>query len=153
LARRPLAAGYLGSLGGNILQIVIVAVIAWIIGVAAYFATFLFVYGERPTWSGDTKAVLFWSALTFSVLFFVLYMPVLRGIKRILRGVRSLWPFPLAAGGLGVAPTAVIAFLNGGDARSLLSSEAVLFYVMFAAAGLVVGVGFAVVNRNASPGT
>jgi hypothetical protein len=132
------------------MQIVIVAVIAWLVGVVTYFAALLFVFGERPAWSGDTKAVLFWSVLTFSVLFFVLYIPVLHGIKRMLRGVRPLWPFPLAAGGLAVVPIALIAFLNGGDARSMLSPEAVLFYIMFAAAGLVVGVGFVVVNRNAA---
>jgi hypothetical protein len=132
------------------MQIVIVAVIAWLVGVVTYFAALLFVFGERPAWSGDTRAVLFWSVLMFSVLFFVLYMPVLRGIKRMLRGVRPLWPFPLAAGGLGVVPIALIAFLNGGDARSIISPEAVLFYVMFAAAGLVAGVGFVVVNRNAA---
>jgi hypothetical protein len=32
----------------------------------------------------------------------------------------------------------------------MLSHEAFLFYVMFAAIGIVVGVGFAVVNRNVS---
>lgn len=134
------------------MQIVIVAIMAWLVGVITYFASLFFVFGERPVWSGDTKAVLFWSVLTFGVLFFALYIPVLRGIKRMLRGVRPLWPFPLAAGGLGVVPTALIAFLNGGDARSMLGAEALLFYMMFAAAGLVAGVGFAVVNRDTATG-
>jgi uncharacterized membrane protein YbhN (UPF0104 family) len=94
-------------------QIVLVAVIAWAVGVATYFAALLLAYGERLSWNGDTKAVLFWSALTFSVVFFVLYVPVLRRIRRMLHGVKPVWPFPLAAAALGAIPTALIAFLNG----------------------------------------
>jgi len=45
------------------MQIVAVAVVAWIIGVAAYFAAVVLVYGERPAWSGDTKAVVNRNAL------------------------------------------------------------------------------------------
>ena len=130
------------------MQIVIVAVVAWVVGIATYFAALLLVYGERPSWSGDTKAALFWSALAFGALFFVLYVPVLHGIRRMLHGVRPFWPFPFAAGALGVVPTALIAFLNGGDVRSLLSHEAGLFYLMFGAIGIVVGVGFVVANRD-----
>lgn len=132
------------------MKIVLVAVLAWVVGVTTYFAVLLLAFAERPSWSGDTKAVLFWSALAFSVLFFVLYVPVLRRIRHMLRGVDPLWPFPLAAGALGVVPTALIEFLNGGNLRSMLSQEALLFYVLFGAIGIVVGVGFAVVDRNAS---
>jgi len=131
-------------------QMVIVAAVAWVLGIATYFAALLLIYGERPSWSGDTKAALFWSALAFGALFLVLYVPVLHGIRRMLHGVRPVWPFPLAGGALGVIPTALIAFLNGGGVRSLLSDEAGLFYLMFAAIGIVVGVGFAVVHRNAA---
>jgi len=131
-------------------QNVIVAAVAWVVGVATYFAALSLMYDERPSWSGDTRAVLVWSALAFGALFFVLYVPVLQAIRRLLHGVRPLWPFPLAAGVLGVVPTAFVAFLNGGDVRSLLSHEAFLFYLMFAAVGIVVGVGFVVVNRNVS---
>jgi len=130
------------------MKIVLVAVIAWAVGATAYFGALLLAFGEPISWSGDTKAVLFWSAFVFSVAFFVLYVPVLRRIRRMLHGVKPLWPFPLAAVAIGVIPTAVIAFLNGGNARSILSHEAFLFYVMFAAIGIVVGVGFAAVNRN-----
>jgi hypothetical protein len=84
------------------MQIVVVALIAWLVRVATYFAALLFVYGERVAWSGDAEAVLFWTALVFSVLSFILCIPVLRGTKRMLRGIRPLWPLPLAAGGLGV---------------------------------------------------
>jgi hypothetical protein len=131
-------------------QIVIVAAVAWVVGIATYFAALLLLYGERLAWSGDTKAALFWSALAFGVLFFVLYVPVLRGIRRMLHGVKPLWPFPLAARSLGVFPAALIAFLGGGNLSSLMSHEAFLFYLMFAAIGVVVGVGFVVLSRNAS---
>ena len=129
-------------------RLVIVAAMAWIVGVTTYFAALLLVYGERVSWSGDTKAALFWSALAFGVMFFAVYVPVLHGIRRMLHGVSPLWPFPLAAGSLGVIPTALITVLNGGDLRSLSSHEALLFYIMFAAIGIVVGVGFVVLARN-----
>ena len=54
----------------------------------------------------------------------------------------------MIAGALGVVPTYTIAFFNGGDLRSLIS-QTHFFYIMFAATGLVVGVGYAVVHRNA----
>jgi hypothetical protein len=116
---------------------------------AAYFLALLLIYGEPLAWSGDTKAVLLWSAVAFGASFVVLYIPALHAVRRVLGGVSPRWPFPVLAGALGVVPTATIAYFNGGNLRSLLSQEAFLFYIMFAAVGLVVGVGFAVVHRNA----
>lgn len=126
----------------------IVAIVSWIAGVAAYSVTLLLVYGERLSWGGDAKAVLFWSSVSFALVFLLLYLPVLRALRRRLRGVRPRWPFPLSASALGVVPTALIAVFNGGDLSSLLSEEARLFLVMFGVIGLVVGIGFARVHRD-----
>ena len=132
------------------MQMTIVALVAWVAGLVAYFGALLLIYGEPLAWSGDTKAVLFWSAVAFGISFVVFYLPALHGVRRVLGGVAPRWPFPVIAGALGVVPTAAIAFFNGGNLRSLISQEAFLFYIMFAAVGLVVGIGYAVVHRTAS---
>ena len=126
----------------------VVAAVAWLAGVATYFAALLLVYGEHPSWNGDTRAALFWSALAFGALYFALYVPTLHGLRRVLRGFTPAWPFPVTAAALGVVPTALIAFMNGGDVRSLASHEALLFYLMFAAIGVVAGIGFVIVHRS-----
>ena len=131
------------------MRMTIAVIVGWVVGLAAYFAAMLLIYGEPPAWSGDTKALLFWSAVAFGISFVVLYVPALHAVRRVLGGVTPRWPFPVIAGALGVVPTYTVAFFNGGDLRSLISQEAFLFYIMFAAVGLVVGVGYAVVHRNA----
>ena len=129
------------------MRILILAIVAWAAGVSAYFATFLLAYDEPLSW-GDTRATLFWSAAAFGIALPVLYLPILHAIRRAFDGVEPAWPFPLAAMAIGVFPVALIAFVNGGDLRSLGSQEAFLFYAMFAAIGLVFGGGFTVVYRN-----
>ena len=131
------------------MRMTIVAFIGWLAGLAAYFVALFAIYGEPLAWSGDTKAVLFWSAVAFGISFVGLYLPALHAVRRALGGVTPHWPFPVIAAALGVVPTAAIAFLNGGNLRSMISQEAFLFYLMFVAVGIVVGVGFAVVHRNA----
>ena len=135
-----------------LMRIILVAIVSWIAGVTAYFGAWALVYGERMTWGGDTTAVLFWSAVMFGFTFVVLYLPLLLAMRRMLHGVRPSWPFPAVAVAIGVVPTALIAFFNGGDMRALLSPEAFLFGVMFGVIGLVVGVGFAAVYRDVPPG-
>ena len=132
------------------MRMTIVAVIAWLVGVVAYFIALLLIHGDPPTWGGDTNAVLFWSVIAFGASFVVLYVPSLHAVRRIRRGVTPVSMFVVVAVLLGIVPTATIAFFNGGDLRSMLSSEAVLFYIMFAAVGLVVGIGFALVHRKAA---
>ena len=130
------------------MRILILAIIAWVTGAAAYFAAFLLTYDEPLSWSGDTKAVLFWSAAAFGIALPALYLPLLHAIRRLIQGVEPAWPFPLTAVAIGVIPVALIAFVNGGDLRSLWSQEAFLFYTLFAAIGLVLGIGFTVIYGN-----
>lgn len=131
------------------MRIIIVFVASWLSGIVAYGGALALFYGETIS-TGDLSAVLFWSLLTFGVLFFALYWPVLHRIRRRLRGVRPLWPFPLIAAMLAIAPAIPIVFFNGGSLRSFASEEAYLFYLMFGAAGAVAGVGFAFVYRHAN---
>ena len=126
---------------------------SWIAGVVAYFGALYFVYGEAPAaLSGDAAAVLFWSLLLFALTYVGLYLPLLRVVHRRLGGVRPSWPFPVVAAGLGVVPTALIVFFNGGDTPALFSAEAALFYLMFAAIGFVVGIGYVRVHRPDAAG-
>lgn len=129
------------------MKIIGIFLTSWVVGLAAYLGSLALFSRQFISW-GDFSAVVIWSLLAFAVAFFVLYLPALFGMRRWLRGVRPLWPFPLVAVLLGVVPTALILLYWGGGIRALLSSEACLFYCMFAAAGVVVGFGFAFIYRH-----
>ena len=120
---------------------------SWFAGVAAYIGALSLFHGQSIS-RGDLFAVCFWSLLAFAFAFFALYLPVLLGVRRLLRGVRPIWPFPFAAGLLGIVPTAAICFFWGGGVRSLISPEASLFYAMFGTVGIVVGLSFAFIYRH-----
>lgn len=131
------------------MKIIVLFLTSWVVGIGAYLGSLALFYRQSISFSsGDFTAVLFWSLLTFALAFFALYLPVLQGVRRLLRGVRPLWPFPLLAVLLGIIPTALILCFWGGGIRSLLSPEASLFYSMFAAVGVVVGFGFTFVYRH-----
>lgn len=129
------------------MKIITIFVVSWVVGLAAYLGSLALFYRQSIS-SGDLTAVLFWSLLAFAVVFFVLYLPALFVMRRWLRGVRPLWPFPLLAVLLGVVPTAVIVLFFGGGVRSLASPEASLFCAMFGAVGIVVGFGYAFIYRH-----
>lgn len=129
------------------MKIITIFVVSWVVGLAAYLGSLALFYRQSIS-SGDLTAVLFWSLLAFAVAFFVLYLPALFVMRRLLRGVRPLWPFPVLSVLLGVVPTAAIVFFSGGGVRSLVSPEAYLFYSMFGAAGIVVGFGYAFIYRH-----
>jgi len=115
--------------------------LAWVAGIGAYFLALLVFYGET-TGQGDLFAVLYWSFLAFAVCVPAVYLPCLFGLRWLLGGWRPFIAFPLAASALGVIPAALIVLLWGG-LRDLLSSEAVVFYCLFTAVGVVLGSGVA----------
>ena len=120
---------------------------SWLAGLAAYLGALGLLYRQSVS-SNDLFAVSFWSLLAFALAFFIVYLPVLFGVRRRLRGVRPLWPFPLIATLLGIVPTAAILFFWGGSFRTLISAEASLFYVMFAVVGIIVGCAFARIYKH-----
>src|SRR3954469_23500714 len=128
---------------------IIIFLSSWLTGLAAYVGAGALFYRQSIS-RGDLLAAGFLSLMAFALAFFGLYLPVLFAVRRLLRGVRPLWPFPLVAGLLGVVPTAAICFFWGGGVRSLVSAEASLFYAMFATVGLVAGLGFVVLYRHKS---
>jgi hypothetical protein len=118
------------------------APLAWGAGVIVYLLALAAWWGQSIQWR-EVRAVLFWSALAFLLTTALVYTPVLLGLRRLLHGDRPLIIFPIVAMLLGVLPTMLIIAVWGGGFRTLLSPEAALFYAMFLAAGLVLGLGFA----------
>ena len=127
---------------------------SWVIGLIAYVVSCALFYGQLvPITSGDFRSVALCSLIALAVAFYVVYLPALLALRRLLHGVHPAWPFPALAVLLGVLPTAMILFFWGGTLRSLLSSEATLFFAMFATVGLVIGIGFARIYHNRQPDT
>ena len=122
---------------------------SWVIGLIAYVVSCALFYGQLvPITSGDFRSVAFCSVIAFAVAFYLVYLPALLALRRLLRGVHPAWPFPVLAVLLGVLPTAMILFFWGGTRRSLFSAEASLFHTMFTTVGLMIGIGFTRVYRN-----
>jgi hypothetical protein len=111
----------------------------WLAGLLAYLAALALLYGEWIS-SGDLGSVVVSSLVAFALCYWLLYLPVLRALRRWAPG--HVWIFPATAMLLGILPTALIARFRGGSLRALLTPEALLFYILFAAIGLVVGLGF-----------
>ena len=88
--------------------------------------------------------------MAFAAAVPVVYLPVMKILKRVLGGYRPVAAFPLAAAVLGVVPTGLVMYAFGGKVASLLSPEAVLFYWCFGMAGVAFGVGFSVSRERAS---
>ena len=87
--------------------------------------------------------MLVWSALAFLIAIPVIYLPVLVATKTALGGYQPILCFPIVATLIGLIPTSLIVFRWGGGIRGLFSPEASLFYILFAAGGIVVGLGYA----------
>jgi hypothetical protein len=123
------------------MTVVQLGVAGWLAGLLAYLAALALLYGQWIS-SGDLWAVVVSSLVACSLCYWLLYLPVLRTVRRWLPHPRWVWVFPLIAMLLGVLPTALVARYWGGSLRSLLTPEALLFYILFAVVGLVVGFGF-----------
>jgi hypothetical protein len=130
----------MNRIGWTFVSFLRLGIAAWLAGLLAYLAALAVLYGERIS-PGDLRAVVFYSIIAFAMCYWLVYLPVLRVLQRLLPG-RSDWPFPLVAILLGTVPTTLIAFFLGGSLRALLTPEAILFFVLFGVVGLVIGVGF-----------
>lgn len=124
------------------IKILTLYVTAWLIGLGVYVAV-LALFSVGFISFGDLWAVMVWSLVAFTPLFFLLYLPALWQVRRLLYGVEPMWPFPIAGMLLGFIPTALIFLFWSGTIYSLFSLEALLFYAMFAGIGCITGLGFA----------
>jgi len=91
---------------------------------------------------GDFRAIATSSLAAFGLCYWLVYLPVLRVLRRVLPLQAPAWPFAVVAVLIGVLPTALIARYWSGSFRTLMTPEASLFLVLFTAVGLTVGFGF-----------
>lgn len=126
-------------------RILIAVPISWIAGLATYVMALRWFWDQ--TMGGDAIAVMLWSFIALLIAVPMAYWPTLTFLSRVLHGYRPRALFVLTAVALGIIPTAMIVLLWGGGLSGLLSPEAQLFYCMFAAVGLVLGLAFSL-RRN-----
>ncbi len=120
---------------------------AWLAGLLAYAGALALLHGERIS-AGDLRAVISTSFVAFALCYWLLYLPILHGVRRLVPHRAWWWLLPIAAMLLGIVPTALIAQVKGGSLRAIRTPEALLFHVAFAVAGLVIGAGLARLKRN-----
>ena len=90
---------------------------AWLAGLAAYIAALGLFWGEWISY-GDLGAVARSSLVAFGLCYWLVYLPVLRVLRRVLPSQTPAWPFVLVAVLIGVLPTALIARYWGGSILS-----------------------------------
>jgi hypothetical protein len=129
------------------MTVVQLGVAGWLAGLLAYLAALALLYRQSIS-SGDLWPVVVSSLVAFGLCYWLLYLPVLRAVRHWLPRPRWVWVFPLLAMLLGVLPTALVARYWGGSLRAMLTPEALLFYILFAVVGLVVGLGFTRLDRQ-----
>lgn len=128
------------------MKLVIVCIFSWLAGLLAYLGALAAFYRQSIS-SGDLIFAVVWSGVAFAFACMFIYLPVLMGMQRLLGGVRPA-SFPLVSALLGVAPTAFLFYCWGGNLGSLVSPEASLFYVLFSAAGFLLGLGYVRIQRQ-----
>lgn len=125
-----------------------IAVLSWGLGVGTYLGSLYVFFGQTIKWGGDLQSVLLWSFIALMAAIPTIYFPSLVALRNSLKGFKPLIAFPLLGTLLGAAPTGFIIFRWGGGIRDLWSSEAFLFYCMFAAVGTTLGLGFVWCQKN-----
>ncbi len=134
------------SLSMKILGLAGVALLAFLVGVAAYLATLAIVWGQSI--GGELKAILFWGGLAHGLvglpILLIFFSALGWGWKHFRKGAigAPLWLFLLAGGLLGLAPVYAILRVWGGGWASLATAEGLLFYSFFGPAGICFGLGW-----------
>jgi len=127
------------------LKLVIVGTISWLLGVITYLSALYLIYGQTAR-GVDLTAVLSSSLVAAFLAFFLVYLPLMFLLRRLLRGYRPAIAFPAVASLTFIIPTVAILFMSSTSSYSLLNSlvspEALLFYIMFIAVGGSFGLGF-----------
>lgn len=123
------------------MRLLLLYIASWIAGVIAYVGSLALFWHETIS-AGDLRAVLFWSAFASGAAVLLVYLPVMLALQKRMGSRAGIVTYALASVMLGVIPVPLIVGVFGGNLNSLVSPEAVLFYCMFAAFGIVFGAGF-----------
>lgn len=123
------------------MRLILIYVVSWLGGLAAYVACLSLLWGQTLS-GGDLMAVLSWSAVASAIAVAVVYAPLMFALRRRTQGNAGLMTYASAAVIVGVIPVLLITTIFGGTLRSVITPEAMLFYCMFSAFGLVFGAGF-----------
>lgn len=127
-----------------ILQYAGLGLVSWVVGLLAYVAVLALLIGANDT-IRDLWHIASKSLVEYGLVLALVHLPILRALRNRLRGVEPAWPFAATAVLLGFLPTAINALWG---VRSAL-----VFFVFFAAAGIVTGFGYVRIHRMiARPG-
>ena len=124
------------------------AVIAWALGLAFIAATLYFTNGGSDFTTTDLMGFGVMAILASGLLMLVLYLPTLYWLKRRRGGVTPRRDFLLLTGVLCNVPLFILlaTLIN----RKMVLSEALGFMATFLIIGAVFGLGFTLVNENAT---
>ena len=139
-------------------RIIILCAIAWFFGLFAYVAACRVLYHQGIAF-GELLGVAQLSLIASACAFGLVYIPAMLLLRRLLRGSRQVWIFPLLSIPLTLVPPSIVFLLFAVPATLLnrkfpgresldffVSQEASLFYCMFGVAGLIIGCGFACIH-------
>lgn len=115
---------------------------AWLVGLLAYAAGLALLYGQTIS-ARDLRAVAVVSAIAFTPCYWLVYLPILRIVRRVAPRPSLGTAGAVVATLLGVAPTLGGAWLRGGSFAAAVGPEPILFAIVFTALGVVLGFGFA----------
>lgn len=128
-------------------RLLIATPLAWLCGIGTYAAAMLLSYNQIMS-GGDFRSVAVWSAILLLIVVPYVYWPILSLTHLLLNGFRPVWVFPVVGMVLGIVPSALFLFRWGGRMIDFYSSEMVLMHGLFAVAGCVLGLAFAVFRAS-----
>lgn len=132
----------------KLVKLLLNAVIAWGLGLAFIAATLYFTNGGADFTTTDLMGFGVMAIVASGLLMLVLYLPTLYWLKRRRGGVTPRRDFLLLTGVLCNVPLFIIliTLIN----RKMVLSEALGFIATFLIIGSVFGLGFTLVNENAT---
>jgi hypothetical protein len=122
------------------MRLFVLFTVSWAIGVATYWVVGS-ILDAHMMGSGDLSAAALYSGVMFAITAPVIYLPAMMWVRRRATRRSALVVMTIMTLLHTVVATAlVIAAFGGFRLSALLKPEAVLFYVIFGTAGVVLGV-------------
>ncbi len=121
------------------MKLIFVYIVSWLLGLLSSMLVSYFYYDE-PFSGTDLVGFATLSFVPALVVCALLYTPGLFYLKRRLKGCSPQWIFPVVSSLLLNTPVGLIILWQTG--RTMRSSEAVSFVVIFLVMGFLSGIGF-----------